>query len=374
MFDAKSLRLKAVSQSRKIIHVDMDSFFASVEMRDHPQWRNIPLAVGGPPGKRGVLSTCNYQARKFGIRSAMPSSHAIRLCPELLIVPGRMSVYKEASIKVHEVFKKYTNQIEPISLDEAYLDVTDSIFFNGSATLLANQIPKEIQETTGLTASAGVAPNKFLAKMASEWNKPNGQFTITPNQIDSFISALPLSKLPGIGAKTAISLERKGFKSCSDIQKADLFTLRRKLGNYAHRLYELSFGFDDHDVITHWQRKSLGVEETFEQDLNCEEGLLQIDDLHQELSRRFNKYLLKETNALSHKAFVKIKTYDFKQHTLEKILTEDLKEVPSLADYSTMLSELLDKFSTSIRLIGLGVRLSYDDGPKQLDIDYNQAI
>ncbi len=374
MFDAESLRLKAKSQARKIIHIDMDSFFASVEMRDHPKWRNIPLAVGGAPGKRGVLSTCNYQARKFGIRSAMPSSHAMRLCPELLIVPGRMSVYKEASEQVHEIFKLYTDKIEPVSLDEAYLDVTDSNLFCGSATLLAKQIRDDIFNKTGLTASAGIAPNKFLAKMASEWEKPNGQYTIAPDDIKDFMQQLPLSKLPGIGAKTATSLERKGYKICSDVQATDLFSLRRRIGNYAHRLYELSFGFDDNDVITHWQRKSLGVEETFENDLSVEEGLLEIDDLHQELERRFKKYLTKEKNALSHKAFVKIKTHDFKQHTLEKVLDFDLKDIPALADYSVMLKELLDKFSTSVRLIGLGVRLSYEDGPKQLDIDYNQAI
>src|SRR5690606_37396662 len=211
MFDPESLKQKAKEQSRKIIHIDMDSFFASVEMRDFPEYRNIPLAVGGDPGRRGVLSTCNYQARKFGVRSAMPSAHALRLCPDLLIVPGRMHAYKEASAKVHDVLTTYSDVIEPMSLDEAYIDVTNSNQLHGSATLIAKSILSDVFKATELTCSAGAAPNKFLAKIASEWNKPNGLFTITPNEVDLFMRELPLRKLPGIGAKTAASLEAHGL-------------------------------------------------------------------------------------------------------------------------------------------------------------------
>lgn len=373
MFDAESLRLKVQNQNKKIIHIDMDSFFASVEMRDNPSWRNRPLAVGGPPGTRGVLSTCNYLARKYGVRSAMPSAHALRLCPDLLIVPGRMSAYREASHQVHEIFKKYTDSIEPLSLDEAYLDVTSSKMHHGSATLIAMHIRKEIFEQTKLTASAGIAPNKFLAKLSSDWNKPNGQFTLTPLEIPSFISQLPLVKLPGIGAITAQSLERRGYKTCQDIQEVDLFTLRKKFGNYAHRLYELSFGFDDNEVITDWLRKSIGVEETFQSDLEIDDSLSKLNNLYQELDRRFEKFKFKNANALAHKIFVKIKSHDFKLHTFERILEKDQKEIPTSDDFYIMLKDLLLKHNTPVRLIGVGIRLSYQDGPEQLNFEYDMA-
>ncbi len=366
MFDPVSLRAKVLAQKRKIIHVDMDSFFASVEMRDNPAWRNIPLAVGGDPGRRGVLSTCNYLARKYGIRSAMPSAHALRLCPELLIVPGRMSAYKEASNIVRSILAQYSDDIEPLSLDEAYIDVTHCTDFNGSATLIAAQIRKEIAEKTLLSASAGVAPNKFLAKMAGEWNKPNGQFTISPNQIESFMSPLPLIKLPGIGAKTAESLARQGLKYCYQIQECDLFTLRRRFGNWAHRLYELSFGFDDSSVLSHWQRKSLGVEETFEKDQSTIDCTAYLEELYLEMTKRLQKYQQRETSATASKSFVKIKTFDFKQHTFERVL--ESKSVPTYEDYLVMLQDLLSRNQTSIRLIGLGVRLSYNEGPTQLSM------
>lgn len=374
MFDPISLRQKALDQSRKIIHIDMDSFFASVEMRDNPEWRNIALAVGGDPGRRGVLSTCNYMARKFGVKSAMASAYALRLCPELLIVPGRMNAYREASQKVHEILSRFSDNIEPMSLDEAYLDVTDSKHFGGSATLIAQEIRKEIARHTQLSASAGIGPNKFLAKMASEWNKPNGQFTISPNQINAFMLQLPLSKLPGIGAKTAISLERHGLKNCRDIQASDLFSLRRKYGNWAHRLYELSFGYDDNEIESHWLRKSLGVEETFEKDLSPDECSTQLFDLYDEMNRRLARYIKKEPSARTVKAFVKIKTHDFKQHTFERVLDATSIKAPQLEQYSLMLGDLLARYQTSVRLIGLGVRLCYQEGPEQLDIDYNPAM
>lgn len=368
MFDPITIREKTKEQKRKIIHVDMDSFFASVEMRDHPEWRNIPLAVGGSPSRRGVLSTCNYLARKYGVRSAMPSSHALRLCPDLLIVPGRSHAYKEASLQVHKILNQYSDLIEPLSLDEAYIDVTDSKACGGSATLIAHEIRQKIFEQTLLTASAGAAPNKFLAKMASEWNKPNGLFTIAPNEIDTFMAELPLIKLPGIGAKTAHSLHNHGFKTCGDIQRCDLFTLIRRYGKWAHRLYELSFGYDDNAVENHWLRKSLGVEETFEKDLLPEECSIYIDDIYNEMLLRFNRYQKKEPSVMPHKAFVKIKTHDFKLHTYECLLGQinSPEKVPPQDQFQIMLTTLLERYSTPVRLIGLGVRLQYREGPEQL--------
>lgn len=366
MFDPESLKIKARSQSRKIIHIDMDSFFASVEMRDFPEYRNIPLAVGGDPGRRGVLSTCNYIARKFGVRSAMPSAHALRLCPDLKIIPGRMSAYKEASLKVHDVLQTFSENIEPMSIDEAYIDVTDSQLHFGSATLMAKQIRKDVFDATALTCSAGAAPNKFLAKIASEWNKPNGLFTIPPHEVDLFMREIPLRKLPGIGIKTANTLESYGLKTCHDIQKADLFTMIRRYGKWAHRLYELSFGYDDNPIETTWQRKSLGVEETFLTDLVPDECQGHIGDIYEEMCARLDRYLKREPTARALKAFVKIKTHDFKLHTFERILDTRSKTPPKVEDYSIMLGDLLARYQTPVRLIGLGVRLCYEEGPEQL--------
>lgn len=366
MFDPESLKEKSRQQNRKIIHIDMDSFFASVEMRDFPQYRDIPLAVGGDPGRRGVLSTCNYLARKYGVRSAMPSGQALRLCPDLIIVPGRMSAYKEASSIVHEILQSFSDQIEPMSLDEAYIDVSNSEHYHGSATFMAKAIRQEVFKRTQLTCSAGIAPNKFLAKIASEWNKPNGLFTLAPQDIEAFIAQLPLRKLPGIGAKTAASLESHGLKTCLDIQKTDLFSLIRRYGKWAHRLYELSFGYDDNPLETHWQRKSLGVEETFEKDLPPDECVGYLGDLYDEANRRLGRYLSKEPSARTAKAFVKIKTHDFKLHTYERVLDFPSTDLPNIHDYSTMLGDLLARYQTPVRLIGLGVRLCYKEGPEQL--------
>jgi len=195
---------------KKFIHIDMDCFYAAVEMRDNPKLANVPLAIGGN-SRRGVLSTANYIAREYGVRSAMSNYHAKQLCPDLVIVPGRMSVYKDISSQIRAVFKRYTDLIEPLSLDEAYLDVTNSTACKGSATLIAQQIRADIYNDTGLTASAGVAPIKFIAKIASDENKPNGQFVVLPDEVDGFLNNLPLGKIPGVGKVTLEKLNLKGL-------------------------------------------------------------------------------------------------------------------------------------------------------------------
>lgn len=215
---------------RKIIHVDMDCFYAAVEMRDNPELADKPIAVGGN-GPRSVLSTCNYLARSFGVRSAMPAIKAKQLCPDLVIVPGRMDVYKQESRKIHQVFRQYTDIIEPLSLDEAFLDVTDVTFCGGSATLMAQEIREKIYQTTGLTASAGIAPSKFIAKIASDENKPNGQFVVTPNDVEGFVANLSLRKIPGVGPKTAEKLGHYGFVSCADVRKSSLRYCKTLLAN-----------------------------------------------------------------------------------------------------------------------------------------------
>ncbi len=215
---------------RKIIHVDMDCFYAAVEMRDNPSYRGIALAVGGHEKQRGVISTCNYEARKYGVRSAMSTARALQLCPHLLVVPGRMHVYKQVSQQIRAIFERYTPIIEPLSLDEAYLDVTDSTACRGSATLIAESIRRDIWNELGLTASAGIAPIKFLAKVASDMNKPNGQFVIPPDKVQEVIDTLPLENIPGVGKVSLEKLHQAGFYRCEDIKNSDYRELLRQFG------------------------------------------------------------------------------------------------------------------------------------------------
>ncbi|MDH5581281.1 MAG: DNA polymerase IV, partial [Bdellovibrionales bacterium] len=232
---------------KKIIHIDMDCFYAAVEMRDLPKLRNIPLAVGGT-GPRSVLTTCNYLARKFGVRSAMSSVYAKKLCPSLEIVPVNMEKYRYESKNILKILSDYTDKIQPLGLDEAYLDVSDSKLFKGSATLLAKEIKKRIYHNTKLTASAGVAPNKFLAKIASDWNKPDGLFVIHPDDVDLFLKGLKVEKINGVGKVTAQKLKNLGLYTCEDIKKYGQEKLMINLGKYGQRLYELSCGKDDSEV------------------------------------------------------------------------------------------------------------------------------
>ncbi|MBI3311797.1 MAG: DNA polymerase IV [Serratia liquefaciens] len=229
---------------RKIIHVDMDCFFAAVEMRDDPSLRDIPLAIGGSADRRGVISTANYPARRYGVHSAMSTAMALKLCPHLKLLPGRMAAYKEASLHIREIFARYTPLIEPLSLDEAYLDVTDCSQCNGSATLIAEKIRQTIADELNLTASAGIAPIKFLAKIASELNKPNGQYVITPAQVPAFLQQLPLSKIPGVGKVTAKRLEEVGLITCADVQQYDLAALLKRFGKFGRVLWERCQGID----------------------------------------------------------------------------------------------------------------------------------
>lgn len=225
---------------RKIIHIDMDCFFAAVEMRDNPALRDIPIAIGGSRVQRGVISTANYPARKFGVRSAMPTGMALKLCPHLTLLPGRFEAYREASHHIREIFSRYTSLIEPLSLDEAYLDVSDSTHCHGSATLMAREIRQTIFNELALTASAGVAPVKFLAKIASDLNKPNGQFVLTPAEVPAFLKTLPLSKIPGVGKVSAAKLESMGLRTCEDVQKSDLAMLLKRFGKFGRILWERS--------------------------------------------------------------------------------------------------------------------------------------
>ena len=298
---------------RKIIHIDMDCFYAAVEMRDNPAYRDIPLAVGGT-GPRSVLCTCNYLARRFGVKSAMPSGKAMQLCPDLLIVPGRMSVYQSISQQIRAIFLQYTDIIEPLSLDEAFLDVTKSLVCNGSATLIAEQIRAQIFNELGLTASAGVAPNKFIAKIASDENKPNGQCVISPEHVNEFVAELPLKKIPGIGPKTAGKLSSKGYMHCGDIRNSSVADLIPVVGKFAHALYQRSFGIDHRVLEVSRKRKSLAIETTLAQDIVEESDCIEVvNDLFDKLESR----LVKHADRKIVKQGVKLKFADFNQTTVE---------------------------------------------------------
>jgi DNA polymerase-4 len=346
---------------RKIIHVDMDCFYAAVEMRDNPAYRNRPLAVGGHEKQRGVLSTCNYEARKFGIRSAMPTGKALQLCPNLLVVPGRMSVYVEISKKIREIFSRYTSIIEPLSLDEAFLDVTDSTLCRGSATLIAEAIRRDIWNELNLTASAGIAPIKFLAKVASDLNKPNGQFVIPPQDVQSVIDELPLEKIPGVGKVSIEKLHQAGFFTCKDIKESDYRDLLLRFGRQGASLWKRSHGIDDREVIIERERKSVGVERTFTQNISTYAECWQVieDKLFPELEARLEK--ASPSKAII-KQGIKLKFADFQQTTIEHIHASLDRE-----HFKELLSEILKRQQgREIRLLGLSVMLQPKDQMRQL--------
>ncbi len=263
---------------RKIIHVDMDAFFAAVEQRDHPEYRGKPLIVGGDPNSRGVVSTCSYEARKFGVHSGMPTSKAYRLCPQGIFVGCNFDRIKEASTQVHEIFHKYTDLVEPLSLDEAYLDVTTNKVNEPSATRIAERICREIFEKTRLTASAGVSYNKFIAKVASDFNKPNGITVVTPDDAQDFILKLPIRRFWGVGKVTEKRMIQLGIKSGKELFNYKRYELIELFGKAGPFFYDIVRGIDHRDVEIHRIRKSIGREHTFKEDILDRDKL--VDFLH----------------------------------------------------------------------------------------------
>lgn len=346
---------------RKIIHVDMDCFFAAVEMRDDPSLRDIPIAIGGSRVQRGVISTANYPARKYGVRSAMPTATALRLCPHLKLLPGRFDAYKEASQQIRAIFTRYTPLIEPLSLDEAYLDVTDSEHCQGSATLMAQAIRADILCETGLTASAGIAPIKFLAKIASDMNKPDGQYVITPQAMPDFLLTLPLSKIPGVGKVATKKLEEMGLRTCADVQQADLAQLLKRFGKFGRVLWERSNGIDDRDVVVERERKSLGVERTLGEDIHHWEQCLEIIDfLYAELDRRLSA--IRPDKQIARQG-VKLKFNDFQLTTQEHVWPVLNKD-----DMIAVARQAWDerRAGRGVRLVGLHVTLVNPQLERQL--------
>lgn len=345
---------------RKIIHLDMDCFYAAVEMRERPELAGQPIAVGGG-SRRGVVTTCNYEARKFGVHSAMPGFQARARCPNLVFLPVRFDLYRAESVKIRRILLSYTPLVEPLSLDEAYLDVTG---LGRYAWDIAKEIRKRILEETCLTSSAGIAPNKMLAKIASDWRKPNGQFAVTPDQIETFIRDLPVRKIWGVGPKSAEKFEQQGIRTCGDLQKIDLPELVRRHGKWGAELYRLCRGQDDRPVEPNRIRKSLSNECTYPDNLTtleqCQEEL---DKLVVELEQELRS---KAMDRQIHKAFVKVKFADFTRTTRECISSN-----PTRGTYQVLLEEAYKRSPQPIRLLGSGVRFvekmeDYKDSPQQL--------
>jgi len=349
----QSPRLATVEVARKIIHCDADCFFAAVEMRDDPSLVGRAIAVGGAADRRGVISTCNYEARAFGVRSAMATAMAKKLCPQLLILPSRFDAYREASQKMRDIFFDYSDKVEPLSLDEAFIDVSETTACRGSATLMAEEIRQRIFEQTGLTVSAGVAPNKFLAKIGSDWNKPNGLCVITPPEVDTFVKLLPVDKIFGVGRVTAKKMHDIGIRTCGDLRAYDVYELSKMFGSFGPRLHDLSYGRDHRQVNTNRERKSLSVEHTYTADLPSVDGCLG------QLPALFNT-LISRLQAISgyrvSKQFVKVKFSNFQSTTMECVA----QGVPRIAVFRELCSQSYQRGEgLPVRLLGLGVRFQH---------------
>ena len=342
--------------SRKIIHCDADCFYAAVEIRDNPALAGRPIAVGGATG-RGVVATCSYEARAFGVRSAMPVSEALRLCPHLELLPTDMPRYQAVSREFMAILRETSPILEPLSLDEAYLDVTGIDRFQGSATRMAEHIRARVRDELGITVSAGVAPNKFLAKIASDWRKPDGLCVITPEEVADFVPRLPVTTLHGVGPRTAEKLHGLGIHTCADLREWSELALRERFGRYGARLYGLARGEDERPVQVTRPRKSISVENTYSQDLatlaECRRAL---DGLVSDLQRRMRRKGLDGADAGQfEKLFVKLRFSDFETHTREMVWRRP--EQPGVDDFTPLLDTLYGDVPRPVRLLGLGVRL-----------------
>ncbi|WP_395395993.1 DNA polymerase IV (plasmid) [Novosphingobium sp. BL-8A] len=340
----------ADSAQRKIIHVDMDAFFASVEQRDNPELRGKPVAVGYPAA-RGVVAAASYEARAFEVRSALPSVTALRRCPHLIFVPPRFDVYKEVSRQIHAIFADYTDLIQPLSLDEAYLDVTANRRGLPTAWLTAKEIRARILEETGLTASAGISYNKFLAKLASDQRKPNGQFAVTPDMGAAWVETLPVKRFYGVGPVTAKKMQALGIETGADLRAKSLPFLQRHFGSSAEWYFEIARGIDHRPVNPDRERKSSGSETTFDRDLvdnaQIEAGVLgQADDVWTWCER---------AQSFGRTVTVKVKYADFQQITRSRTLPMAVRSAEKLREASLALIRSVLPTEKGVRLVGVTV-------------------
>jgi DNA polymerase IV len=335
---------------RKIIHVDMDAFYASVEQRDDPQLRGKPVIVAWR-GNRSVVCAASYEARSFGVRSAMPAVRAGPLCPEAIFVAPDFARYRAVSRSVREIFKRHTDLIEPLSLDEAYLDVTANKTGLPTATLVARTIREQIRRELNLTASAGVAPNKFLAKLASDWRKPNGLFVIQPEDIDAFLLPLAVGRLPGVGKVTGEKLGKLGIQTVRDLRGADLPALERHFGRYGRRLYELARGIDESEVVPDRPTQSISVEDTFEQDVL----LAETEPMIRRLAEKLWAASRKESRT-ARTVVLKMKTSEFKILTRSHTPASRPSSCDALTDIALRLRERVALGPQQrYRLVGVGL-------------------
>lgn len=350
--------------NRKIIHIDMDAFFAAVEQRDFPELKGKPVVVGGQPGSRGVVAASSYEARKFGIYSAMPSSRAYKLCPHAVFVRPRFSAYKQVSAEIHKIFKEYTDIIEPLSLDEAYLDVSQVHLCKSSASLMAEEIREKIFNKINLTASAGISYNKFLAKLGSDQNKPNGQFIIKPGEAEHYLRDLPIGRFYGVGKVTEAKMKSFGINTGGDLKDRSLLELQELLGNSAEYYYDIARGIDFRPVSNQRVRKSLGSETTFQHDISDANEMLQqlfnlLDEILESLLQR---------ELLAYTITLKIKYSDFTQvtrsytsDTIISVRKKAIEVIPALLAKTEVKTK-------SVRLLGI----SFSNLLKPEDLTGNQ--
>ena len=369
---------KDLSTQKKIIHIDMDCFFAAIEMRDNPKLKDLPVAIGGKPGTRSVICTANYMARKFGVHSALSSDVAARRCKDLIFIKPNIAKYKETSKVIQEIFHEYSELVEPLSLDEAYIDVTHSHLHGGSATLIAKEIQEKIFEKTSLTASAGVAPNKFLAKVASDLKKPAGLSVIPPDKVDQFIKTLDVKKISGVGKVTNKKLNDLKIFTCSDLQKHDEFFLTQHFGKMGGMLYDFARGVDHREVIPYCDPKSLSVEHTYLEDIDSEKRLQdKLDDLFLDFLPRFQR-LNERYESRPYQisgAFIKVKFSDFQLSTAQEARPDSFFESLFANEISSNLRDLFEKLISvaynrgngSVRLLGIGINFKpIDENGEQL--------
>jgi DNA polymerase IV len=339
-----------ISAVRKIVHVDMDAFYASVEQRDNPALRGKPVVVAWT-GKRSVVCAASYEARRFGVRSAMPAVTAERLCPNAIFIPPDFVRYKAVSQAVREIFQRHTDLVEPLSLDEAYLNVTENKMQLPTATRVAKMIREQIREELNLTASAGVAPNKFLAKIASDWKKPNGLFVIQPHEIQSFLLPLPVGRIPGVGHVTEARMKTVGVTTVGDLYAMEISILEHHFGRYGHRLYELARGIDHNPVVPNRSSKSISAEDTFETDI----PLSETEPLLRRLAEKV--WAASRQNArMARTVVLKLKTKEF--NTLTRSLTPPVMPV-SLEEFTMVALALRERVNLAprqlFRLVGVGL-------------------
>jgi len=339
------------NQRRKIIHVDMDAFYASVEQRDYPEYRGKPLVVGSSPEKRGVVAAASYEARKFGIHSAMASRMAIARCPHLIFAVPRFEVYRGISKQIHAIFERYTDSFEPVALDEAYLDVTENKLGLPYAFTVAKQIRTAIFQETNLTASAGVSVNKFLAKMASGKNKPNGLTVILPEDAEAFVEALPVEKFHGIGYVTAAKMHELGIRTGSDLKLRSLTELTQHFGKAGNYYYKIARGQDDRAVEPNRIRKSIGAETSFAEDLSDRISmLLELEQIAQTLKQRLDRH---QTSGRT--LTLKVKFSDYQQITRSRTETAPIGELNDIVNITKALFGAIALEDRGVRLLGIAL-------------------